>query len=74
MQFPTGAKEKIDDVDNGVLLLQRARGRFLYSHVAPHGRVNHDRSLCTILAILADRITRQSEDTDHRVHKHHGHG
>jgi hypothetical protein len=28
MQFPTGAKEKIDDVDNGVLLLQRARGRF----------------------------------------------
>jgi hypothetical protein len=25
-------------------------GVFLYSHVAPHGRVNHDRGLCTILA------------------------
>ena len=25
-------------------------GVFLYSHVAPHGCVNHDRSLCTIQA------------------------
>ena len=66
MSFPTGSEAKLGGVDNGVLRLQRARGRFFYTR-APHGRMNHDRGLCTILPILADRIALQSEDTDHRV-------